>query len=302
MTSTSSPNTSALTSLLERLKIGLAVCGWIGLILGSMFGLMAARPELLADNLGDRWRLALLFRVGVILIIGLIEGFTVRRVMRETNSFVRFLTAMLGVLLAIVSFEVIDSQPSLTGIIGELISREFQRLVVLLTFIGAGAVLASMFAWRGLQIALPTWAAASATPAPASAPRTPANPPATPRRERQPRQQSAPTQGHIARRPPAQERAVNRARQARRASGNITTPQRIEVQPRMQEAPPKPTRARRKPKVNLKLGRTVTSICPYCLDEVLPNDPHGRMVCRTCGTAHHGDCWAITGRCAVPHG
>src|SRR5687767_2979321 len=112
VTSTSSPNTSAFSGLLARLKVGLAVCGWIGLILGSVFGLMAARPELLADNLGDRWRLALLYRVGVILIIGLIEGFTVRRVMRETNDLVRFLTAMIGVLLAVVAFEVIDSQPS----------------------------------------------------------------------------------------------------------------------------------------------------------------------------------------------
>jgi transposase len=49
------------------------------------------------------------------------------------------------------------------------------------------------------------------------------------------------------------------------------------------------------------LGREQTAMCPYCLEEVKPNDPRGKVVCRICGTPHHADCWAITGKCEVPH-
>jgi len=42
--------------------------------------------------------------------------------------------------------------------------------------------------------------------------------------------------------------------------------------------------------------------CPYCLDVVTPDDPHGMVVCEICGTPHHADCWeAAGGKCQVPH-
>ncbi len=41
--------------------------------------------------------------------------------------------------------------------------------------------------------------------------------------------------------------------------------------------------------------------CPYCLDVVKREDPRGVKVCEVCGTPHHADCWAITGKCQVPH-
>jgi hypothetical protein len=51
----------------------------------------------------------------------------------------------------------------------------------------------------------------------------------------------------------------------------------------------------------VNLGKQTTSVCPYCLEEVLPRDPRGRVVCKICGTPHHRDCWEITGTCQVPH-
>jgi hypothetical protein len=81
-----------------------------------------------------------------------------------------------------------------------------------------------------------------------------------------------------------------------------TTPRRIEVQPRSEPvAIPKPVRARKRSKMKVRLGRSVTNVCPYCLEEVQRRDPRGRVVCNVCGTPHHGDCWAITGKCEVPH-
>jgi ribosomal protein L37AE/L43A len=41
--------------------------------------------------------------------------------------------------------------------------------------------------------------------------------------------------------------------------------------------------------------------CPYCLEPVDGRDPRGVVVCRVCHTRHHGDCWAVTGECQVPH-
>jgi hypothetical protein len=41
--------------------------------------------------------------------------------------------------------------------------------------------------------------------------------------------------------------------------------------------------------------------CPYCLEPVDSRDPRGVVVCRVCHTRHHGDCWAVTGECQVPH-
>lgn len=41
--------------------------------------------------------------------------------------------------------------------------------------------------------------------------------------------------------------------------------------------------------------------CPYCLDLIKPNDPRGVRVCEVCRTPHHADCWAVAGKCQVPH-
>ena len=59
------------------------------------------------------------------------------------------------------------------------------------------------------------------------------------------------------------------------------------------------TRSRRKPQ--LKLAVVEEHRCPYCLDPVSRSDARGVKECEVCHTLHHGDCWAITGFCQVPH-
>ncbi len=51
----------------------------------------------------------------------------------------------------------------------------------------------------------------------------------------------------------------------------------------------------------LHVGSVVEDRCPYCFDIVKRNDPRGVHICEVCGTPHHADCWAITGKCQVPH-
>lgn len=41
--------------------------------------------------------------------------------------------------------------------------------------------------------------------------------------------------------------------------------------------------------------------CPYCLQVVERKDPHGIVICPICKSAHHKECWDITGSCQVPH-
>ena len=59
------------------------------------------------------------------------------------------------------------------------------------------------------------------------------------------------------------------------------------------------SRTRRKPKIQLAVVEEHR--CPYCLDPVSRNDARGVRECEVCHTLHHGDCWAITGFCQVPH-
>jgi hypothetical protein len=41
--------------------------------------------------------------------------------------------------------------------------------------------------------------------------------------------------------------------------------------------------------------------CPYCLQPVDPKDRKGIVICPICHSAHHKECWDITGSCQVPH-
>jgi hypothetical protein len=63
--------------------------------------------------------------------------------------------------------------------------------------------------------------------------------------------------------------------------------------------PKKKRLSRRKPKIQFALVEEHR--CPYCLDTVSRNDPRGVKECDVCHTLHHADCWSITGVCQVPH-
>jgi ribosomal protein L37AE/L43A len=66
-----------------------------------------------------------------------------------------------------------------------------------------------------------------------------------------------------------------------------------------------PARSKRKKlsdrKPMLQISTFEEHRCPFCLEEVKRNDPRGVKECEVCHSLHHGDCWAITGMCQVPH-
>jgi len=63
--------------------------------------------------------------------------------------------------------------------------------------------------------------------------------------------------------------------------------------------PAKRTKKNAKPEIKF-VGKE-EHICPYCLDPVLDHDPRGVKICPICKTRHHADCWGITGACQIPH-
>jgi len=101
---------------------------------------------------------------------------------------------------------------------------------------------------------------------------------------------------------------------------NLETPRARTTRPPEVNIAPRPTPPRRPGMIKRRLPRKpiiaksnghngnslrVTGVieerCPYCLDVVKKNDPRGIKKCEVCGTPHHADCWAITGKCQVPH-
>jgi hypothetical protein len=89
--------------------------------------------------------------------------------------------------------------------------------------------------------------------------------------------------------------AGNKAKEKKPASQN-----RIKIVVPKQKPKSSPLRWRLLPRrSNIHLGGEATTVCPYCLDEVA--EGQSKVVCDVCGTAHHADCWEITGKCQVPH-
>lgn len=153
----------------------------------------------------------------------------------------------------------------------------------------------SMQAWRRRAAPLPLPApepAVELTSLPAPAPR------ATPARRS--RRTPAPSNGRARLQRPAGRSARTRANsqpRARAGSNNGRRPAIATLEPVLR--PKKKRLFQRKPKIQLAMVEEHR--CPYCLDPVSRNDPRGVKECDVCHTLHHGDCWAITGVCQVPH-
>lgn len=60
-------------------------------------------------------------------------------------------------------------------------------------------------------------------------------------------------------------------------------------------------RPQKRHKSKISLVGTEEHRCPFCLEDVDPQDPAGVVVCPICHTYHHKSCWDITGTCQVPH-
>ncbi len=254
-------------TLSRRIATALMLSGWVALVLGQAQGILLARPDLLSLPVSIRGNEAVVATLGL-LIVGLVSGAIAGLLLRGSHGVVRLAVALFDVLVGLITLEIVH------GILGGMSLRAAllaDGSLMQIAHFGAGAA--------GALVGIQTGRAPAALPMPV----------APQRRSRRGRQRSQDGNRRRSRRQPAAAAAVASGE----AGGRVQVP----------ATPPRKARvgkwgfARRK----IHLERDRMDVCPYCLEEVKPRDPRGRVVCSICGTPHHADCWAITGKCEVPH-
>jgi Prokaryotic RING finger family 1 len=253
----------------RRTRRALVLAGWLGLVLGQTLGLLMADPALLTSRLSSPAQPLVIALAGMGLI-GLLTGVVAGLALRGTNGVLRWAVAVFALLVGLIVFEAVYGL--LRG----------QSLVAALRLADDGlkvaqAGLGILGATLGIQVGrMPAARAIATTPArrrPAARPPAQAQSPRTARR-------------------PARART---AQPGRSVALSVPAPSRPSIRR------PKRRKGLRFTGDQVHLGKQTSAVCPYCLEEVKPNDPRGKVVCRICGTPHHADCWAITGKCEVPH-
>lgn len=247
----------------QRLRRAIFIAGNVGLMLGALVGLLRVQPGLLAASVPFSVPASAIPLVGMA-ATGLFVGATSGLALRGSKGMLRFSAAMFVVMASLLATEIVRS-------IGLHISFRDALLnenpAVMAEQIGLGALGALLGTQTGRVRVRPTGAVQG---------------------------RSADRSQRVSER----RRARGRARNARTAAASAPS-QGVQIG---KPAPQKPIYKRRRwVRPGVHLGREKTSVCPYCLEEVKPRDPRGRVVCKICGTPHHADCWAITGKCEVPH-
>ncbi len=107
---------------------------------------------------------------------------------------------------------------------------------------------------------------------------------------------------------PAKKERVSANKSAAKKTSNTLAIQKIR-EPKKLSVTASPTtktkktarKAKKNHKPEIKFVGKEEHICPYCLDPVEDHDPRGVKICPICKTRHHADCWGITGACQIPH-
>lgn len=284
-------NSNRPESFLHRVSRGFTIIGWLALIVGGALGFMQTDPDIVLSRLPVSATAGAVTIVATA-ILGLACGAIIGLWLWGSTGTLRFLLSLMAILISVISTEL------MRGLLLELNLREsFTSYSDLLE--GVQIVVGALGALLGIR----TGRAPQDEVVDLGLGAEPGIPAQPPRRQRSSRA-STPREAPPARRERRQSRRSSTTGQLAPASASPVAPNTPSVQLRRPTPASSPSRPRRKKLGRgrrVHLGRQVSSVCPYCLEEVLPNDPRGRVVCRICHTPHHGDCWAITGKCEVPH-
>ncbi len=279
------PDTSRSARIGRKIRRALTASGWLAMLLGSGTGLLLAWPDVLSRFLPVPVQPAGVALAGA-MTIGLLCGILTGLWLRGSKGLLRFMIGLLCVLLGVICASLVRGLLLHESIAGAL-TAPGNGIEAAEIAIGTAAMMVGIRAGRRAKQATPPAPSVERTrrtmvepvadrprQAPRRSTRQPATPPA-PARSRRPRSQPLPA-----------------APQPANAHVQLTRPK-----PAVRKRRAKVQR----PVVGIHLSKQVTNVCPYCLEEVLPNDPRGIVRCEICGTPHHADCWAITGKCEVPH-
>jgi hypothetical protein len=212
----------------------------------------------------------LLLKFTLPLAVGLLSGFSARRILKENTPLLQNLTAFSAATLSLLLFWLLSG-----GFLGITLSSpetgpNWEALIQL--FLAAAGSMLALRAFRKPQI------------------------------EPAVRMEENRTGQPPVRRLPFQ-RSSNSARLSRSHQQRETTRM---VRARVNQKPdldlPKITRKNSFARSSgIKFRGEVEHICPYCLETVQEHDPRGVKICPICKTRHHADCWGITGTCQIPH-
>jgi hypothetical protein len=296
LTVTADPNFSSTTtisvhpeSVMQRVRRALVMSGITALIIGAILGLIQANPSILVSRFGYEPHPLIVALVGGG-TIGLVGGLIAGLALRGRTALLRWGVAMFALIVGLIVSEMVHGAAVGMSLDGALRAT---RDDVEAAQIGVGAMLSLIGSLAGLQKARrsPPISTGAIVAPPVAAPVVGWT------RLRSQTSASSAAAGHV--RSP---RRLSRTPRPSRSSRKRSTSQ---VEITVPSAAAKPASRSRRSLLSRRhkvhLGKQATNVCPYCLEEVLPNDPRGKVVCDICGTPHHGDCWAITGKCEVPH-
>ncbi|MBN1429049.1 MAG: hypothetical protein JXB07_11735 [Anaerolineae bacterium] len=276
---TSSPTSTTpvhIMGVVQRARRAISMAGVTALLLGATLGLVQADPRVLASLLGYQPHSLVVMLAGAGLI-GLVGGLIAGLALRGRTGMLRWMVGMAALLIGLMGSKMVYG----------IVMRMPLRIALTSTSdgieaaqIGIGATMALLGSLVGRSSKNGGTGATTRVAAMSASPGTS-------------------TRGTVR---PRSRRISTRARVTAQGTSGRSVPSPVESREAPIVVKPKPRPKRRWFKRRqVSLGQQTTSICPYCLEEVLPNDPRGRVVCDICGTPHHGDCWAITGKCEVPH-
>ncbi len=237
----------------------------------------------------------------VVLLVGLLAGFSTRRFLTAHTRVLQLLAALISTALSLASLHILSA-----GFIGiNLFYRsnnrpDWQGLIQFgLAALGSLLVI-NAFRTRSAPQQVHT--------APAAA--TPQHRPEVkrwlPKFTFPAQKKSEPKVTKIA--PVKKERVSAKKRTTKKASNTLAIqktaakPKKLAVVAAPKPKTKKPARkAKKNAKPEIKFVGKEEYICPYCLDPVEDHDPRGVKICPICKTRHHADCWGITGACQIPH-
>lgn len=271
---------------MQRARRALVMSGMTALIIGAILGLIQADPSILASRFGYQPDPLTVILVGGG-TIGLVGGLIAGLALRGRTGMLRWAVALFALVVGLIVSEMVHGV-GLGMSLGEALRATRDEVEAAEMGIGAAmSLIGSLAGWQKVRRNHPVSAGAIVAP-----------PAATPvvgwrRLHRSQSGSSRASSGSA---------TTGRVSSPRRPSRKRSTSQVEITRPPVAAKPAARSRrgwlARRR---QVHLGKQSTNVCPYCLEEVLPRDPRGKVVCDICGTPHHGDCWAITGKCEVPH-
>ena len=242
----------------------------------------------------------------VVLLVGLLSGFSARRFLTGHTRILQLLAALISTALSLAALFLLSAGFLGINLLSKSNSPDWQGLIQFgLAALGALLVINAFRSSPDLE----------EIPAPAPRPRT-SIPQSRPDKKRWlPRLKLPSRKKTITRyssgvsekkKPPSVQKSPgkNAAPTLAIPKKTIKTspPQKLSVVAPPKPKTKKPTRGKKKKtKKEIKFIGVEEHICPYCLDPVEDHDPRGVKICPICKTHHHADCWGITGACQIPH-